>query len=615
MGIQKPNYLSEEQMGHPSDTSTSPVVDAINKYAIDPINSLASGIVRGTAGLIGTPGSLYSYAREKLDPSYDASKNPMTIENMTKGANYLYTAGNKALGAENAPDVYYQGEKGSPAYYAGKIGEFATPIPGGGETNLIRDIVAPAIGSTVAGDLASEYLPSAQPYASVVGALAGHRLASGAENVGKTLAGNFKPVSGSADDLRSQSVDYLRKAGVPITAGTAIGDRALMAKEASTPRGAAAIGSYPEAVTSSLMKEGLGVKGLATPNNVANAEGRIVGKLTSIADSVSPIPAASDTAALKNAVSDAQSISTSTNVKVPDFVDKFIKKVDDAAANGVPISGDELRKIRTQVNRAKSNMAKDGIGDIAAETVDLIDNMVERELTSAGRLNDLSDLQESRYQYRNLLSMQNALKSAFENNGILQPRQITSGLFRQGKAGYLRGARGDFADLSGHAANLQDELMKPVAADTGAKFADEVMRSAVNSGLPYALTNQMGLLGMPVAYAAEKGIPYAVNKVTGIGRRAMMTKPVQSYLEARGYVPEWTQSKAMKDIMPGLIASLASRQGRKAGGRVANHLTAADQLVRAAERAKKRQSAQTEALLQQPDSAVAHALEVANRSI
>ena len=54
---------------------------------------------------------------------------------------------------------------------------------------------------------------------------------------------------------------------------------------------------------------------------------------------------------------------------------------------------------------------------------------------------------------------------------------------------------------------------------------------------------------------------------------------------------------------------------RKAGGRVADHLTAADQLVRAAERAKKGQSAQTEALLQQPDSAVAHALEVANRSI
>ena len=57
------------------------------------------------------------------------------------------------------------------------------------------------------------------------------------------------------------------------------------------------------------------------------------------------------------------------------------------------------------------------------------------------------------------------------------------------------------------------------------------------------------------------------------------------------------------------------RAQRKSGGRVSTHDAAADQLVRAAERAKKGQSAQTEALLQQPDNAVAHALEVANRSI
>jgi hypothetical protein len=68
------------------------------------------------------------------------------------------------------------------------------------------------------------------------------------------------------------------------------------------------------------------------------------------------------------------------------------------------------------------------------------------------------------------------------------------------------------------------------------------------------------------------------------------------------------------------LSGLATVSGQqppayKRGGRVADHLTAADQLVRAAERAKKGQSAQTEALLQQPDSVVAHALEVANRSI
>lgn len=58
------------------------------------------------------------------------------------------------------------------------------------------------------------------------------------------------------------------------------------------------------------------------------------------------------------------------------------------------------------------------------------------------------------------------------------------------------------------------------------------------------------------------------------------------------------------------------RVGRKAGGRVGlNHDKLADQLVGAAERAKKGISKGTEALLDMPDDHVAHALEVANRSI
>jgi hypothetical protein len=58
------------------------------------------------------------------------------------------------------------------------------------------------------------------------------------------------------------------------------------------------------------------------------------------------------------------------------------------------------------------------------------------------------------------------------------------------------------------------------------------------------------------------------------------------------------------------------RTGRKTGGRVGfNHDSMADQLVGAAERAKKGISKGTEQLLSMPDDHVAHALEVANRSI
>ena len=60
---------------------------------------------------------------------------------------------------------------------------------------------------------------------------------------------------------------------------------------------------------------------------------------------------------------------------------------------------------------------------------------------------------------------------------------------------------------------------------------------------------------------------------------------------------------------------MPDRAERKAGGRVSSHEADADQLVRAAERAKKGWSAQTEPLLNHSDESVVHALEVANRSI
>lgn len=64
-----------------------------------------------------------------------------------------------------------------------------------------------------------------------------------------------------------------------------------------------------------------------------------------------------------------------------------------------------------------------------------------------------------------------------------------------------------------------------------------------------------------------------------------------------------------------LAQSEEYRAERKSGGRVSSHDMAADQLVRAAERAKKGLSAQTEPLLNQSDETVVKALEVANRSI
>jgi len=63
------------------------------------------------------------------------------------------------------------------------------------------------------------------------------------------------------------------------------------------------------------------------------------------------------------------------------------------------------------------------------------------------------------------------------------------------------------------------------------------------------------------------------------------------------------------------VSATGGRIGRASGGRIMNHASLADRLVRAADKAKKAQSQGTEALLDHSDDAIATALEVANKHI
>ena len=118
-------------------------------------------------------------------------------------------------------------------------------------------------------------------------------------------------------------------------------------------------------------------------------------------------------------------------------------------------------------------------------------------------------------------------------------------------------------------------------------------------GLYYAGAHPLALAG-GAALASPKIGGQLANKAGMAGRLVNKFTPPQAVMKPASMLGNLEEDP---------------RQGRKAGGRVSSHDMAADQLVRAAERAKKGWSAETEPLLNQSDDAVAHALEVANRSI
>lgn len=120
-------------------------------------------------------------------------------------------------------------------------------------------------------------------------------------------------------------------------------------------------------------------------------------------------------------------------------------------------------------------------------------------------------------------------------------------------------------------------------------------------GLYYAGAHPAALIG-GAALASPKVGGQLANKAGMATRMAGAATPPQAAMQPlsmMGNLEEGQQPAAYK-------------RGGKVGGR---HEAAADQLVRAAERAKKGWSATTEPLLNQSDDVVAHALEVANRSI
>lgn len=134
-----------------------------------------------------------------------------------------------------------------------------------------------------------------------------------------------------------------------------------------------------------------------------------------------------------------------------------------------------------------------------------------------------------------------------------------------------------------------------------------VLGSALSTAL-------MGFGVKPAAYSAAAAVASgALKKAYDVGRASNLASDISQGISKNkalyGPVPSSVYAA------PAVTSLLNAREGRKSGGRVTSHDEAADQLVRDAERAKKGWSEETEPLLNQTDEAVAHALEVANRSI
>lgn len=602
----------------------------------DMAKSAGSGIVRGATALADLPGDIMSGGMKLAEratgydiPEY-AERAMMAVSPMTAGR--ALTGESLTQGMEKEiPSVMGYQPKTTPGRYSRTVGEFvpgaaATALTGG--TSLVplafrtaAQSIIPGVASEFAGTKARELYPSS-PWAEPAARLAGSLLGGfGANKLESGIRGMISP-GGGADPARIAMANDLRERGIPITAGQATRSPSVINAEADTAAAQAIAGAAPDseqarAFTSATMRFLGSADDLATPEAMQAAKASIVGQMKQSLNGVDVPPSLP----LSSRVADAATYydeMTPDAVKIP-----LIRGIINRINQGNVIPGSQLAVWRSSLGEFLFNPHK-GVSGTAFMLRDAIDDAIENSMKAMGQPERIAAWRDARNQYRNYLAVQDALKVTKETglNGIVTPRDLMAALAKQDKAGIVTGGRGEIGDFARSAA----AVMKPLPASVKHNIMNTAVRKfgpiAAAGGAGYGAIQlaQMGGFS-PLMTGAATGVAMAKPLYEGVKeaiRSNAMRPMAQRYLENQLVNPSTGVSGIGAAVRAGAAGypSYDDRIGRKAGGRVGvDHERLADRLVGAAERAKKGISRGTEQLLEMPDDHIAHALELANRSI
>jgi hypothetical protein len=389
----------------------------------------------------------------------------------------------------------------------------------------------------------------------------------------------------------------------PPTTGQILQDPKLMAREASSPFFQDAIEAQQKSLMDFAYKEA-GWTGKSIPTRsqfdaFRNQAGQDMTK------SIMAVPNYDVPPSLMSRILDPQLDRTVKSLD-PNTSADFSKLLDDLSyGHFSPEKIDSIRKKAGELYRSdiasqhpivKETAQK--IGDISDE---IILNNLQRKLPDGGR--NYAAYKDKRTKYANILALGDAVEMSGRPSAmVFSPQNLYEAARNIGASSdKLKSvARDAVSFFTNHPRVSPFDLV-----ETGMGVAGDAINAAKNA------------LAFNPKYAAGQFGSNFLSRMMGLTHPFTMTKAGQSSIRNMSG-PSIGIVNAAKRVAP--VASMNyqqedPRQGRKSGGRVSSHEADADQLVRAAERAKKGWSAETEPLLNQSDDAVAHALEVANRSI
>jgi hypothetical protein len=468
----------------------------------DLLKSGASGVARGTAGLIGLPGTAAELLNLGLLRGGQAigllPEEWEPIPNKLSSASLIEGMGKLTGGATD-----YEAQT-TPGKYAGTVGEFLPGallggLPGMGRRALAYG-VAPGLTSEAAGQLTEG--TAAEPYARAGTALATALLMG-------------RPGAFQGDDEATRLANSLRESGVRgITTGQAKGSVPLMRLEGMLAPTARQGDDFNAIV---LRRFGSDAKA-ATPTVLRGIERNIVGQMDDAVRGADIIPSASHaTNALKVADDYVQRVPAGS---LTPRVEGIAKEIRAMAVSGKPIALDRLKTWRSDIG--KLTVSPDAPTREAAHALrGLIDDMTDAALTTAGRADDITKLAVSREAYRDFIGVRDAASRAGAEAGALSPTQLNQSMIRaQGREAYATGRSTPMTELTRAGA----AVLRPAPATLpgGTRTISDVLPLVTG-----ALGSGAGLAGGPLGAALGGAAGLAA---PALGQAAMRSAPVQALL-------------------------------------------------------------------------------------
>ncbi len=502
--------IKDNVIGDPTDGVDS-YGEKLGRGLNDAGSALGAGIARGTAGLVGLPGSL----GDLFDQGMTAGGKALGIipedwqapQNSLSGASLTEGMSNLTGGATD-----YRG-KSLPAKFAGTIGEF---IPGalafGGTGNVIKYGVIPGASSEAAGQLTEG--TAFEPYARFAGAVAGGVLPDLLKKGASALISPY----GGADPERLKLAAVLDDFGVPISAGQRVGNEALRRKEGLTGAGQALNETQREAFTRAALKTAGTDASRATPEVLADTAKRIGDVFDDVVRGVDVTPDPQSLTALSEAVSTYKSLAPTGN-QAP-LVSNILKDTTKAMRGGNTIPAATLKVWRSGLSKLTAS-ADTATREAATKALEAVDDMMTAALNAAGRADDVARLATARGEWRNFLAIQKAATGAGESTaaGLLSPAQLRSAVRQQGISSFAQGRRGDIGELARAAVGVMDSL-----PNSGTPAGIRAMLPAgLGSGVGATLGSSIGPWGTAAGAALGAVMP-------GLAGAVRMSGPMQAYL-------------------------------------------------------------------------------------